>query len=367
MGKNKNQGKNGFYYFMLDFKTRQGRKYTSMAQVAEAAGPHWQRLTQEERRPYDEKARFEKNNQKMAKYTSAGIKIDVVQKQEEEKITKELNMRDYITKSVQNAGVGGIIADQPFYIVHMNHFCYCNATNEYIPAEMAVCRFTLREGVTPENVYHEIVKPGPIPLGYTFDARKQSEEIHQLEVPDNEDPDNLDEVIRKLIKFMKERTPKNTSFPPLYTIEKNRVIAENILQKLCNKYCYEENLFEVYSLEYLFFVLRNSVNPNRPYPSTSSSHLELEKDVYDFCKNIPCAYHQISDVRNYCSRSYVIRLAYIICDNCCGDLNIDLIPGQHVPIDSFITASRSVSRVSSLLNIYSVSTFQCLLLGSRKL
>lgn len=45
MGKgNNNKNRNAFYYFMLDFKNRQGQSFKSMAEVSMAAGPHWQVL-----------------------------------------------------------------------------------------------------------------------------------------------------------------------------------------------------------------------------------------------------------------------------------------------------------------------------------
>lgn len=39
--KRKQTPRNGFYYFMQDFKNRHGRNYRSMQEVADAAGPHW--------------------------------------------------------------------------------------------------------------------------------------------------------------------------------------------------------------------------------------------------------------------------------------------------------------------------------------
>lgn len=39
--KQKQTAKNAYYYFMLDFKEKQGRNFRSLAEVADAAGPHW--------------------------------------------------------------------------------------------------------------------------------------------------------------------------------------------------------------------------------------------------------------------------------------------------------------------------------------
>lgn len=44
--------------------------------------------------------------------------------------------------------------------------------------------------------------------------------------------------------------------------------------------------------------------------------------------------HQVSTVEHYCSLSVVVRMAYVLCNNCCGDLGIELIPGKHIPSTS---------------------------------
>lgn len=39
--KRKQTPHNAFYYFMQDFKNKQGRNCRSMQEVADQAGPHW--------------------------------------------------------------------------------------------------------------------------------------------------------------------------------------------------------------------------------------------------------------------------------------------------------------------------------------
>lgn len=37
----KKQANNGFYYYMIEYKKKPGRKFANMKEVADAAGPHW--------------------------------------------------------------------------------------------------------------------------------------------------------------------------------------------------------------------------------------------------------------------------------------------------------------------------------------
>lgn len=51
----KQTARNAFYYFMLEFKTKTGRKYNSMREVADAADPHWSRMSKEQKKPLKKK------------------------------------------------------------------------------------------------------------------------------------------------------------------------------------------------------------------------------------------------------------------------------------------------------------------------
>lgn len=106
----------------------------------------------------------------------------------------------------------------------MNIFCYCSSQSRYYPAEIAIVQFSLDEGVTPENVFHRIIKPGmfillmfscscmifplntfsgPLPLGYACDATIHSKETHQIAPPMTGDTEyNMDEVYYEMTQFL---------------------------------------------------------------------------------------------------------------------------------------------------------------------
>lgn len=100
--------------------------------------------------------------------------------------------------------------------------------------------------------------------------------------------------------------------------------------------------------------------------------MEFERDVYDYAANISCdvsvtaflfllifsyciifEVHEELAAQNHCSKSIVTRMAYIICDNCCNDLNIELIPGRHIPYfksEAYGTTANTESCYSDYVN-----------------
>lgn len=70
-------------------------------------------------------------------------------------------------------------------------------------------------------------------------------------------------------------------------------------------------------------------------------------------------YHYSVDVALFCSKAIVTRLGYVVCDNCCKYLDIELVPGRHVPSKAKVqVASRSntASYASSVVVIQILKT-----------
>ncbi|GJQ82854.1 mael [Trypoxylus dichotomus] len=314
-----------------------------MAEVSVAAGPHWQKLSPQQKERYQELAKQNKENQQ--KQTSIGESIDFVLQEEKEKKDRELAVKQEIDNIIRKGVNTNTIADQYFYLMHINEFCYWEKGNTYYPAEIALGKFNLRNGIIIEDVYHTFVHPGPLPLGYSAIARIKAEETHQIQHMGNED--NTEEVMLKILDKLTETSDSDT-LPAIYVSEKDILMVENVLTHLCNKHGHPY-VFTLYSLQYLFFSLRNNISPcgMKVWPTISVSKLQLEKDVYDFCSGISCAYHENSEIPIYCSRSQIIRWAYIICDNCIGDLGLPVIKGQHVPMKS-LTDRQNIATASGI-------------------
>lgn len=50
----------------------------------------------------------------------------------------------------------------------------------------------------------------------------------------------------------------------------------------------DENIFNIYSLEYFLFMLKNGVAEKQVWPAPSLSADEIDRDVYDFTLDIAC-------------------------------------------------------------------------------
>ncbi|KRT81651.1 hypothetical protein AMK59_5331 [Oryctes borbonicus] len=344
MGKGNNKGsRNAFYYFLIEFKNQHGRNYKSLAEASIAAGPHWERLSPQQKARYQELAKHNKENQQ--KQTSIGESVDLVLQEEKQKQERELTVKQEIDNIIRKGINTNTIKDQYFYLMHVNAFCHWEKEDRHFPAEIALAKFNLRNGIITEDVYHKLVHPGPLPLGYSAIAKITAQETHQIQHMENED--NTEEVLMGLIDKLTE-TADSDSLPPIYVSEKDILMVENVLKNLCRKHGHP-NLFLLYSLQYLLFSLKNNISPigMKVWPTVSVSKLQLEKDVYDFCSGISCAYHENSEIPIYCSQSQVIRWAYIICDNCIGDLGLPIIKGQHVPTNS-LTDRQEVATASGI-------------------
>ncbi|KAK4886091.1 hypothetical protein RN001_002362 [Aquatica leii] len=342
--------KNAFYYYMIEFRDKRPGQFNNLQEVAQAAGEFWQRMNANERKPYETRAKGTKNVQKVAKYTSTGENIELVQKQQMEMVMKEQHMKDYIIEKIHLSVESGMLPDEPFYVIHINYFCYCNANKRYYPAEIGIAKFNLRTGIIQDNLFNMICKPGSLPLGYLSLAKQISEDSHQIPPPMSSETDyNLDEVAYLLWKFISKTSGNSNYLPPVYAAKKNQAVVENVLSNFSANFGYEE--LKTYSLEYLFFELRNNCREEKVWVAPTLGELELEKDKYEGCSDISCPYHIYSDVPNHCSQSHVIRTVYTICDNCCADVGIELIPGQHVPKKANTNIPRPHSRTTSCSSV----------------
>ncbi|KAK9753892.1 piRNA pathway germ-plasm component [Popillia japonica] len=324
-----------------------------MAEVSMAAGPHWQRLSNQEKEKYQRLAKQNRENQ--SKQTSIGESMDLVLQEEREKIELERRKKKENEAKVITAVNANTILDDYFYLMHINEFCYWEKEDQYFPAEIALGKFNLREGIIKEDIFHMLVHPGPLPLGYSAIVKVKSEETHQIQHMGNED--NTEEVLMGLISKITEGGDSE-KYPTIYVAEKEINMVQKILNQLCDKFDHP-NLFDINSLEYFFFCLKNNVSPGgKVWPTVSVSKIQLERDVYDYCSGIACPYHENSEIPVHCSRSRIIRWAYIICDNCIEYFNIPIIKGQHVPVKAvtdpqYFASGTSASRPASVASMAS--------------
>ncbi|KAK9870477.1 hypothetical protein WA026_008035 [Henosepilachna vigintioctopunctata] len=336
---------NAFYYFMLDFKSRPGQKYNSLREVAEAAGPHWTNLSKSQKKVYEERARQFKGTEKL---NSDRIPVEEVKNMEREEMRYKQQMKDDIMARLSILKRRNALNTHLFFIIHVNSFCQHDFTKSYSPCEIGISAFSLQDGVQNRNVFHSMIKPGPLPLGYAATAQQHSNETHQIELP-WDDEDNQKTVFEKVMAFLESYTPNGSTdeLPILYAAERNLPMVVGVFDDWCDKFGVDPSRIQVYNLQYMFRILRNTVAGIDCWTSDTMSYQEIERDVYNYTPNIACEFHEMCDVITYCSRSVAVRYGFTICDNCCKDAKIELIPGCHVPENAITTSNNTLQTVKS--------------------
>ncbi|XP_074094199.1 protein maelstrom 2-like [Cotesia typhae] len=346
----KKSQRNGFYYFMLDFKKREeknGNKFASLAKVQADAkcSKEWQELSPDQRKIYNSKAK--KTTQE--KLTGLGESVKILEKREIENLKYETNMREYIDTTIRHAIHTERLDIISFHFIHVHwYYTKTNMDNviDYIPAEFAVVEFSLSEGV--KRCCQEIITP-KIEIGYTREAMEHSDEAHKIDIYRTGPETNYKDLYKKVYDFMSLGDKSLKKLPPLYTTSKMKTVVPCFFQRMTDAAGVPIDTFDLYSLEYLFGTLMMELNEGFPEfgNRTLLAEAELNKGAFDHVQNIGCLYHNgLFDIGNLCSQSIATQWVYTLCDAFCPILRIEMIDGIHSPdkdIDSLEARMNSLS------------------------
>lgn len=336
--KNKRQPKGPYYFFMMEFKKKkeaEGYVFRGGAhEVQQKASPYWNDLTEKEKEPYQKMAREHREwlRDNGEKYTSQGIPLSMVEAEQKAKLQKADTIKNTITTMLETAVANNALEKQEFYFISFAYFCVTSA-GTYIPAEMGLVRYSLKDGVMDK--LHMLINPGKLPLGMAYDAKLHSESDHQLKIPpDAEGEEDNDEIILKLFSFLSQ----NEKMPPLFTDSNDIRMVENILKGILNQGAMDENTLLVCPLSELFYHLKLATESFgldiKTFPSVHIAQAIIQKDVYEYTKDIACEKHEELGNGKYCPLSKCVRWAFIISDSCCLDLSIEMKPGRHLPMNA---------------------------------
>ncbi|CAH0387253.1 unnamed protein product [Bemisia tabaci] len=389
--------KNSYYFFMQDYKRQEeakGRRfYNGMAQVAEEAGPAWKEVSPEEKARYEAIAKQSKLQRKMdpkQKYTSYGETFSEVEQKQQTEERRNQEKKRNVEKIVQYLKPESTLRTKLFFVAHVNYYFVNNKDGFHVPAEVGLVKFNLEQGL--QGAFHFFIKPyeNYFPLGYAGEAKIHREKTHRipLNVPDARQ--NMTVVYKKIRQFLlgdDEPGASGGELPPVYTLSTDD--SQNTSEEaVCDafKYIYDLNNreyarnnpdawmdeFKVYDLSKLFFELKcktgdyassmglNAGGLKGKFPQQSLAESELRRDVFNYTPNIACQFHEDDDNMANCSLSFARRWVYLICDYCCQDLNIPLIPESHVPPTADIDrTSRLTSLASSRVTSRAESRASC--------
>ncbi|XP_054264583.1 protein maelstrom homolog [Macrosteles quadrilineatus] len=346
---------NAFYFFMLDRRAAyqaNGAKFPNgLKDVAEIAGQEWAVLPKAQRKKYEDMAKEEKERLKKdtsRKFTNLHNSFNYLEKTRNEKEETKKLINDTIEKTVASLCVTKRIATFKFYLIHINYF-YKDGSECYHPAEIAVSEFSLTEGVT--NVFHTIIGQIKIAIGFRLDVVNRTNEVHHIPADNNKGEESFEVVWRNVKEILRGgRNAHGGSYPPMYTMPDNislntsMACVRNVVQMLAETSGDNADDFPVFPLEKLFYELKygcakfagEADDPRSYYPSVPFACSRLENDIFNLTEEIACSLHIEKEQVANCSKSFVQRWAYIICDQCCAYLDIEVVPGKHVPSNSAV-------------------------------
>lgn len=356
-GRKKPAAKGPFFFYMLEFRRREearGKKFTGgMDQVMREAGPSWNQLTEAERQVFKDQATAYKSLPKQnygEKYTAQGVSYSQVEMEKLDLQKKQQTIGTVISEMIQSAVQNNALEKMQMYFISVNHFCK-TYSEVYVPAEFAMVRYNLESGVLAK--VHELINPVKLPLGMALEAKQYSEETHALPTPPNAlGETDLDNILQKILDFTDYNNKVQQLFPVI-TDEKQVPVVESIL-KQCNEESKIQYQFLVIPLGEFFFHLKRATEKYGldicTFPSKTVADILLKKDTYEYTSGIACNFHENLGNTRFCALSKAVRWTYIISDNCCLDLSIDLIAGYHLPLNADTTLCLNVAETTTNTN-----------------
>lgn len=151
------------------------------------------------------------------------------------------------------------------------------AAHDYLPAEMAIGKFTLKDGAL--KAYHTFVNPGERRIGYAWIATEHSQKTHRLPIPPNAlGEKNYDAIYDRILDILGLR--RNQFFnkddkqrPRVFIRKQDIKMIKSILNQIAGPVDWNQQ-FDVWEFEYLFYVMKNAVDYDPQHPNNSCSYAE---------------------------------------------------------------------------------------------
>ncbi|XP_011297171.1 protein maelstrom homolog [Fopius arisanus] len=338
----KRQQRNGFWYFMLDFKKAAENQGISFpggmkdVQNDPECSRQWKSLSKVDRTHYSDLARRYKC--RSMKLTGCGEPIAFIKERQRKIAEAEANMKSDILETIRMGQECKNIQNISFFFIHVQYFYTKDRSDssvDYTPAEMAIIEYSIAEGV--KGFYHQIINV-QVEMGYARETLEHGERTHKIPtdyVKGEKDYFKIYEMFREFLQPTIDRTGK---IPPVYTSKRFSNVVTCFLDRMIRAADLNDDVFSLYSLEYLYGNLMIMCNPdidNHRINPEILAESELEKDAFAYSPNIDCEYHsKIDGASIHCSLATVRQWGFSICDYCCNFLGIEMIPDVHCPASS---------------------------------
>ena len=304
---------------------REGIVVSNNRELAELAGPRWAALSLEEREPFNEQAKREKQNRK---YGPQPDKMDCTGQYISQRVdTVQLNeqRRRKERKLVVESWTGKDVCNERFLMIGFMSLCDM-PDDKFMPCEMAIAEYSLRNGIIRN--FHKYIDPGTIPLGYRYEAMRQSEATHQIP-PEGLSTETYQQIYEDVLRFVNPR--KLASYPPVYCKASETKLTENSLDWLASRAGSSNKIKKVYELEGLICDLFAESRDAESKVAPSKHHATelLSTTVFDYEAGARCKWHEEREIR-FCASSTVKRYCYCLSDFLCDAFGIER-TSSHLP------------------------------------
>jgi hypothetical protein len=228
-----------------------------------------------------------------------------------------------------------VLNDLTFYLIDITLFCYFE--QQVYPAEVALAKFSLRQG--NYQTLHFTINPGKLPSGSGSSALEKSTKEHRYDLPKFDENDNTDyyEIFEEILNFI---DGDERDVLPIFYCQNELYINEKKVQLTLEKILHENsenslmNSLKIFPIEHLLFHLTSETveiqNVKRNLKLISMpSKVFAERKFKHYCMADGCEYHAIMDATRFCSLAKVRSFGYILAEYCCDFDNYPNIPGQH--------------------------------------
>ncbi|XP_073825387.1 protein maelstrom 1-like [Musca autumnalis] len=359
----KKQKPSGFMFFTTEWRNKYGKGLT-IAEATEEAGKIWKTMDAIQRAPYNEKAKNESSSiigNGPEKLTCTGVPISLVEKERMDQENRERQMKRDIETTIRKSVRTGQLEVQTYYFIMANYFTKTLKDGVYVPAEIAVAKFSLKGGV--QQVYQTLINPGVSIYGHQYEAQHLSDTTHKLPLPPNALGDKrLGKIYNDILNFV--RDGKSDNYPPVYTHRDSIHVVDSVLSFLRSDMDANDVVLQIYSIQHLLFVMKEATCEAGELEKPKTFYITdayFERDFFEYQCGIGCQYHEEIDTSKYCTQSYVTRWGYMFSDYMCSDIAIQLLPGLHCPantnLNELVTPAASLySDTESFISIGTTAT-----------
>ena len=262
-------------------------------------------------------------------YDSYGRPLEQLLTREAQEQAEMLRMKGDVKDWVEMSHQAGTLQDLHFYIIQANVFCLTEEKG-VVPAEICLARVSLKDGV--QEVYHEFINPGPLPLGYRADCMANSAKTHQIPLQLDLANSNYGEMVEGMVQFVGR---EGSSLPGLYMLPRYQRQTRLVLDWLQDKVT--PGVRSALQLSSLPCLLFHMVRVGRELPggiqvpTESLAEVQLDRDVFLYGSGVACSWHEEQDQMEHCSAGIVRRWSYILLHLACPRHCVELLPGRHLP------------------------------------